>query len=521
MLKNQFRRLSTSLLGKGEKGGSTKAASSEDGKKTPERSSGVSGKKKSGGGPAEKSRRRMWREARDPKTGRTYYYDVETRETQWSKPAELLDASERAEVERREAEKRAFFEEMEANMKRRFADGLTSVDVPSEAAAPWTHKGGGGEKERGIGWRPPRPSSGSFSSGAEARFVRTLSTMDDSFLLLAQSSRASRNLSLSPRRDSNAENVMPRIPEASAGLPVAAGKKKTRSQRASSDLAVPPRNSTGTLFLDATLDAPDKEATIRCVCHVIRAHIAAAADAWKTADKAAFAVFHDADAEGATDPPSIRRLVAFYRDVFSRGQMELECIVTSLIYVERLLKAARGKFRLRPTNWRPVLLSCMIMASKVCDDLSMWNADFSHICRAFDLARINALEAALLQAYGFNATVAASEYAKYYFHLRSMAARLGLANSDQAHAPRPLDVGAARAIAARSSKRFAAAANRAAAARPDAAQKPPAVPVRRAQSIGVESKVEDAINKTQKPRSRPAILEEIVDMAPNDSPPRP
>ena len=99
--------------------------------------------------------------------------------------------------------------------------------------------------------------------------------------------------------------------------------------------------------------------------------------------------------------------------------MEIECIVTSLIYVERLLKAARGKIRLRAGNWRPVLLSCMIMASKVCDDLSMWNADFGHICAEFTLPRINALEAALLKAYGFNATVAASEYAKYYFHLRS------------------------------------------------------------------------------------------------------
>ena len=30
--------------------------------------------------------------------------------------------------------------------------------------------------------------------------------------------------------------------------------------------------------------------------------------------------------------------------------------------VERLLKAGRGKIKLRPRNWRPVLLSCMIMA---------------------------------------------------------------------------------------------------------------------------------------------------------------
>ena len=144
--------------------------------------------------------------------------------------------------------------------------------------------------------------------------------------------------------------------------------------------------------------------------------------------------------------PSSTQLEAFYRDVFSRGQMEIECIVTSLIYVERLLKAARGKIRLRAGNWRPVLLSCMIMASKVCDDLSMWNADFGHICAEFTLPRINALEAALLKAYGFNATVAASEYAKYYFHLRSMASRLQIESE-----VRPLDVKAATKLSERSS----------------------------------------------------------------------
>merc|ERR1719439_400116 len=74
----------------------------------------------------------------------------------------------------------------------------------------------------------------------------------------------------------------------------------------------------------------------------------------------------------------------------------------------------------------------------------MWNADFGHICAEFTLPRINALEAALLKAYGFNATVAASEYAKYYFHLRSMASRLQIESE-----VRPLDVKAATRLKVR------------------------------------------------------------------------
>ena len=186
--------------------------------------------------------------------------------------------------------------------------------------------------------------------------------------------------------------------------------------------------------------------------------------------------------------------------------MELECIVTSLIYVERLLKAARGKVKLRASNWRPVLLSCMIMASKVCDDLSMWNADFSHICAAFTLKRINDLEAALLAAYGFNATVPASEYAKYYFHLRSMAARLGL-GGDAGDDIKPLDVAAAKQVANRSFK-FAKDPK----AKPDDALSADLAKmrVRRAVSVGGDALEAQAA-------ARPATLEEVVDMNPKSS----
>jgi hypothetical protein len=55
----------------------------------------------------------------------------------------------------------------------------------------------------------------------------------------------------------------------------------------------------------------------------------------------------------------------------------------------------------------------------------MWNVDFSQISPSFDLRRINELELAVLDALNYEVKVPAGEYAKYYFHLRSMIARLG------------------------------------------------------------------------------------------------
>ena len=479
---------------------------------------------------------RVWRAAKDPKTGRTYYYDVLTRETQWTKPRELQDDRERAAIDAKNAEKRQFFDEMERNMRKNFAAGLTSVDIQ--------------EPVSGLGWKPPqtRPSSGSIGEGG-TRLVRTLSTVDDAFLFDdpqdggrgsyasgSQTCRSRRRRSLSPQTAAWWGEV-----EATKQGPRAAAAareqgRQNRSQRTVSfaeekeslarDLAAGApqkalakpevarsRNSTGTMYVTSTLDAPDKEATIKCVCHVLRAHMAAALatpvrDREARARRGEFKIFEDDDHADDDDGvvPTAAQLVAFYRDVFSRGQMELECIVTSLIYVERLLKAARGKVKLRASNWRPVLLSCMIMASKVCDDLSMWNADFSHICAAFTLKRINDLEAALLAAYGFNATVPASEYAKYYFHLRSMAARLGL-GGDAGDDIKPLDVAAAKQVANRSFK-FAKDPK----AKPDDALSADLAKmrVRRAVSVGGDALEAQAA-------ARPATLEEVVDMNPKSS----
>jgi hypothetical protein len=78
----------------------------------------------------------------------------------------------------------------------------------------------------------------------------------------------------------------------------------------------------------------------------------------------------------------------------------------------------------------------------------MWNVDFSQSCPpgvSFPLQRINQLELAVLNALSFQVKVPASEYAKYYFLLRSMLIKSGLA-SDDMNSMNPLDVNGARRL---------------------------------------------------------------------------
>ncbi len=141
-------------------------------------------------------------------------------------------------------------------------------------------------------------------------------------------------------------------------------------------------------------------------------------------------------------------ITSYFRFIFNKAQLESDCIIMSLIYVERLLRETNGGVRPNLDNWKSLLFSCMIMASKVWDDLSMWNVDFSQACPdgvTFSLQRINELELAVLSCLKYNVKVPASEYAKYYFLMRSMLIRSGLAG-DEIRSSKPLDMEGAKKL---------------------------------------------------------------------------
>ena len=71
-----------------------------------------------------------WRSTVDPKSGRTYYYNHKTLETQWRMPMELASESERAIMEAKERQQKNFFASMEANILKNFAAG--TIGTPKQ-----------------------------------------------------------------------------------------------------------------------------------------------------------------------------------------------------------------------------------------------------------------------------------------------------------------------------------------------------------------------------------------------------
>jgi hypothetical protein len=424
-----------------------------------------------------------WKAAKDPKTGRTYYYDSKTRVPQWEKPAEL-EAFEKKRKEEKRKQDKQFFEEIKQNILESIGRGELIPGIPLVDT-----------EEQGPPLEPEAPSP--------QHHVRTISTMDGSLFfaelgddrngvngvnamrkqgqqgqvkVTPSQESISNNGKIGrpplPKQAARAKTDSMELPQAEQRLVLANGSSQLpplrhtdsvlvgeklldaplQSECDLSELGMPPsapqtsharRNTGGTIFLENTMTKPDIQATMKCVCGVYRAHIVQGAERKSMRsngdDRSAVDVYVFLDDHGShrrtkrpINIPKLSDVLAFYEEFYRRSKMEHDTIIMSLIYVERLVKATNGALHPTPENWRSILLACMVLASKVWDDLSMWNVDFSNVSTntagllSFSLRRINELELALLKHLTFDVRVGASEYAKYYFLIRNMLIRSGL-----------------------------------------------------------------------------------------------
>ena len=99
--------------------------------------------------------------------------------------------------------------------------------------------------------------------------------------------------------------------------------------------------------------------------------------------------------------------------------MEKEIPLMALTYIERLL--TKVGILMNHWNWRRILLITLIVASKIWDDDSLENVHFPKVMHDISLKEVNALEKIFLDLISFELTIKGSDYAKYYFVLRTLA----------------------------------------------------------------------------------------------------
>jgi len=116
--------------------------------------------------------------------------------------------------------------------------------------------------------------------------------------------------------------------------------------------------------------------------------------------------------------PTTPEVHQFLSDLFIKAQLSAECSIVCLIYIERLMEIANVP--LLKNTWRIVTIGGMLLASKVWQDLSSWNIEFSQVYPQYNIQSINRIERLFCSEISWNLYISQSVYAKYYFALRSL-----------------------------------------------------------------------------------------------------
>lgn len=144
-------------------------------------------------------------------------------------------------------------------------------------------------------------------------------------------------------------------------------------------------------------------------------------------------------------PPNEQEIHNFSKNMIIRGQLEKECSIICLIYIERFIQMANTNLTER--NWKKLLFVTLMLASKVWDDESYENNNFAQAFTLFSLREINTIESTLLTLIDYNVGIKNSEYAKYYFILRSLSGQ-----KCRSFPLKPLDVEVVRRLQSNSAK---------------------------------------------------------------------
>lgn len=119
--------------------------------------------------------------------------------------------------------------------------------------------------------------------------------------------------------------------------------------------------------------------------------------------------------------PDESKIFKFCKRVVDRCHLNAECVIISLIYIERLTE--NTSIQVSHRNWIPVLIVALLTASKVWDDHSTFNGDICLIVPIFTVMDLNNLERRFLTDLKYMLHIPFSDYAKYYFGLRSLKKR--------------------------------------------------------------------------------------------------
>ncbi|CDW84264.1 cyclin-y-like protein [Stylonychia lemnae] len=111
-------------------------------------------------------------------------------------------------------------------------------------------------------------------------------------------------------------------------------------------------------------------------------------------------------------------LILFMRKIFEKMQLASECIIISLIYLEKVM--INGGIEIRYCNWKPLLFAAILISSKFWEDINFWNVDYVEAIGLYHLKSINRMESQFVSLCDYNLFVSAELYTQYYMAVREI-----------------------------------------------------------------------------------------------------
>ena len=109
--------------------------------------------------------------------------------------------------------------------------------------------------------------------------------------------------------------------------------------------------------------------------------------------------------------PDAEDIMRFIRNVMDKMQLTTECVVIGLIYLELVMLS--GKIEIRDFNWKPLVFTATLLASKFWEDIIWYNVDFVDNLQMYSLRSINRMESEFLSLCNYNIYVSAEKYEQY------------------------------------------------------------------------------------------------------------
>jgi len=104
------------------------------------------------------------------------------------------------------------------------------------------------------------------------------------------------------------------------------------------------------------------------------------------------------------------------RKIFDKMQLATECILVSLIYLEKFMTTSNIEIRF--SNWQPLVFTSILLASKFWEDICFWNQDYVVGLNLYPLKSVNRMESEFISLCNYNIYVSAEMYSQYYNSVR-------------------------------------------------------------------------------------------------------